>query len=359
MAVNLAEKYEKKLAEGFALASVVDGATTKEFNWDGVKTINVYSPVYQDLVDYKREGTARYGDPKELQDTVNHMEVTRDRCFSITIDKGNNNEQMMVKEAGKVLKGEMKFKAVPEMDKYALGKFIDYAGKTTALASAPTSDTVVEKISDGMVHLSNKNVPAEGRTIFIGWTYFGMLRLSKQFIGIDALGTKALVRGALGTFMGAQVIPVPDEYLKKGSSQCYFLITYKDAIVQPKKINDMKLHKDPPGINGALLEGRFLFDAFVIGAKCDGVYAALTASTKQANPSFSYNSGVLTITSAGATAIYVTLDGSDPRFSKTAIKTTTGGTVTLPTGKTTAKAVAFDDALFASDVATDSERTVS
>lgn len=359
MAINLAEKYEKKIAEGFAQESVLDGATNHEYNWDGVKAINVYSPDYQDLNDYKRTGSNRYGEPKELQDTVNHMEITRDRSFSITIDKGNNKEQMETKEAGRILRGEMKYKAIPEMEKYALGKFIDYAGKIEALAAAPTSATIVEKLSDGMVHMSNKNVPVSDRTIFIGWTYFGMLRISNQFIGIDALGAKALVKGSVGTFMGAQVIPLPDEYLKKGSNQCYFLITSKSAIVFPQKIKDMKLHKDAPGYNGALLEGRFLYDAFVIGAKTDGVYAAVAASTKQAAPTFAFNSGVLTITSAGATAVYVTIDGTDPRFSNTAIKTTSGGTVTLPSGKTTAKAVAFDDELFTSDVATDSERTVS
>lgn len=359
MAINLAEKYEKKLAEGFALASVVDDATTKEYSWDGVKSINVYSPVYSDLVDYTREGTSRYGTPTEVQDTVQNMPIERDRAFSLTIDKGNNNEQMMVKQAGKILRGEMKFKAVPEMDKYALGRFIDYGGKIVPLTTEPTQETIVENLSDGMVHLSNMNVPDENRTIFIGWTYFGMLRLSKQFIGIDSLGTKALVKGALGTFMGASVVPIPDHYLTKGNSKCYFLITYKDAIIQPKKINDMKLHSDPPGINGSLLEGRFLFDAFVIGAKCDGVYAAVAASTQQAKPAFSVSGSTLTVTSSGATEVRVTIDGSDPRFSRSAIKTTSGGTVTLPSGKTTAKAVAFDDVLFTSEVASDSERTVS
>ena len=118
------------------------------------------------------------------------------------------------------------------------------------------------------------------------------------------------------------------------------------------------MKENPAGINGALLEGRFLYDAFELAARCDGVYACVAASTKQATPSFAFSSGVLTVTSAGATGIRVTLDGSDPRFSKDAINIATGGTVTLPSGKTKAKAVAFDDALFTSDVAEDTERTV-
>ena len=359
MAINLATKYEKEIAKVFTLKSKVDGNVSRDYDFTGVKSINVYTPVTQDLNDYKRTGSNRYGDPQELQDTVQEMAIMKDRSFSITIDKGNNAEQMGVKEAAKMLTLQIEEKVTPEMDKYALGKYIDYAGKIEALTAAPTKSTICEKVSDGMVHLSNKKVPDDNRYIYIGWSYFGMLRLSDQFIGIDSLGEKALVHGSLGTFMGAQVIPVPDDYLKKGSSQCYFLIYHKNSVLQPKKIQDYFVKDNPAGINGALLEGRFIYDAFVLGARVDGVYAAVAASTVQADPTFAYNSGVLTITSAGATEVRVTLDGSDPRFSKDAIKTTSGGTVTLPSGKTTAKAVAFDDALFTSGVVTDSERTVS
>lgn len=361
MAINLATKYEKEIAKVFTLKSKVDGNVNKDYDFTGVKSIHVYTPVTQPLNDYKRTGTNRYGEPQELQDTVQEMAVTKDRSFSITIDKGNKTEQMDAKEAAKMLSLEIEEQVTPEMDKYALGRYIDYAGKIDALAAAPTKSTICEKVSDGMVYLSNKKVPDDNRYIYIGWTYFGMLRISDQFIGIDALGEKALVHGSLGTFMGAQVIPVPDDYLKKGSSQCYFLIYHRNSVIQPKKIQDYFVKDNPAGINGALLEGRFIFDAHVLGARADGVYAAVAASTVQATPTFSFESSgsVLTITSEGATSILVTLDGSDPRYSKTAIATTTGGTVTLGKGKTAAKAVALDDGLFTSAVGTDSERTVS
>lgn len=359
MAINLATKYEKEIAKVFTLKSKVDGNVNRDYDFTGVKSIKVYTPITQPLNDYKRTGTNRYGEPQELQDTIQEMELKKDKAFSITIDKGNNSEQMGVKEAAKMLTLEIDEQVLPEIDKYTLGKYIDYAGKIDALTAAPTKSTICEKVSDGMVYLSNKKVPDDNRYIYIGWSYFGMLRLANQFIEIDKLGENALVHGSLGTFMGAQVIPVPDDYLKKGSSQCYFLIFHKNSVLQPKKIQDYFVKENPAGINGALLEGRFIYDAFVLGARADGVYAAVAASTAQATPTFAYNSGVLTITSAGATEVRVTIDGSDPRFSSTAIVTTTGGTVTLPSGKHKAKAVAFDDALFTSAVGEDEERTVT
>jgi hypothetical protein len=185
-----------------------------------------------------------------------------------------------------------------------------------------------------------------------------MLRLSKQFIGVEALAKEALVKGAVGTFMGAQVVTVPDDYLMKGENKAYFLIVYKNSVLQPKKVQDYFVKENPAGINGALIEGRFIYDAFVIGAKCDGVYAAVEGGKVQAKPTFALSGKNLTVTSAGANKIRVTTDGTDPRFSDTAIETTTGGKVVLPTGTHKPRAVAFANAKFTSPVAEDAERTV-
>lgn len=359
MAINLATKYAKELAQAFTQKSVVDGVACKDYEFTGVKNLKVYTAVSQELNDYKRTGLNRYGEPQEAQDTVQDMIVEKDRSFSITIDKGNNSEQMGAKETSKILSIEMNEQAIPEMDKYALRKFIDYAGTIKEMEEEPNEDNIVKMISDAMVHMGNKKVPAENRYIFIGWSYFGILRLSKQFIGVESLAKEALVKGAVGTFMGAQVVTVPDEYLMKGNSRAYFLIVYKNSVLQPKKVQDYFVKENPAGINGALIEGRFIYDAFVIGAKCSGVYAAVESGCVQNAPTFSVNGSNLTVTSAGANKIRVTLDGTDPRFSDSAIETTSGGTVTLPSGKAKAKAVAFDDELFTSDVAEDSERTVA
>lgn len=357
MAINLAAKYSKEIANAFTLRSVVDGTTNKDYDFTGVKTLNVYTPVTQSLADYQRTGTSRYGTPTELQDTMQELMLTRDRSFSITIDKGNNSEQMDAKEASRILSIEMNEQAIPEMDKYALGRFADYAGKIVALDAAPTSENIAQKLSDGMVAMSNKNVPADGRFIFIGWSCFGALRLSNQFIGVESLAKSALVKGAIGTFMGAQVVVVPDDYLKKGDKTCYFIITHKNSVIQPKKVQDYFVKENPAGINGALLEGRFIYDAFVLGGRCDGVYAAVASGAQQAAPAFTYAASTKkeTIASSGADFILYTTDGTDPRYSSSAVKAV-GGSATVDLsgfagGSAVLKAVAIKDGAFTSDLA--------
>lgn len=357
MSINLASKYSKELANAFAVKSVVDGTTNKDYDFTGVRTLNVYTPVTQGLSDYSRTGTSRYGTPTELQDTMQELILGKDRSFSITIDKGNNAEQMGSKEASKILAIEMNEQAIPEMDKYALGKFVDYAGKIDALSAAPTTATIAEKLSDGMVAMSNKKVPADNRCIFIGWSCFGLLRLSTQFIGVEALAKNVLVKGALGTFMGAQVVVVPDEYLKKGTNQCYFLITHKNSVIQPKKVQDYFVKENPEGINGALLEGRFIYDAFVLGGRCDGVYAAVASAAQQTTPTLTYSSAEksVTIASSGADFMLYTTDGSDPRYSTAAVKATGASAAAdvsaFAGGSVTIKAAAFKDGKFTSATA--------
>lgn len=348
--INYASKYEKQLAQEFTQKSVVDGAVGNDYEFTGVKNIKVYTAVSQPLNDYKRTGQNRYGEPTEVQDTVQDMEVKKDRSFALTIDKGNNSEQMDVKAPGKILKIEMDEQVIPEMDKHALTTYIDLAGLTKVAAEAPTEENIVKMISDALVAMGNAKIPNQNRTIFLTWEAYGLLRLSKQFIGVEGLAKNILTHGVLGMFMNAKVVPVPDEYLTKNGKKAHFVIVYKNAVLQPKKIQDYFVKENPAGINGALLEGRFIYDAFVIAAKAKGVYALVEANARQATPTIAISGTTATVTSAGAKAIRVTTDGTDPRFSETAVETTSGGTVTVKTGDKV-RAVAFSDTLFASEVA--------
>ena len=82
----------------------------------------------------------------------------------------------------------------------------------------------------------------------------------------------------------------------------------------PYKIADAKVHEDPVGVSGALIEGRHYYDAYVLGAKCGGVYALVAADTVSDAPVVASGK----ITAGSGAAIRYTLDGSDPRYSDSA-----------------------------------------
>ena len=102
----------------------------------------------------------------------------------------------------------------------------------------------------------------------IGATAFAKLVLSPEFLNLEKLGNKALGAGVVGEVRGLKIVPVPDAYMP---AKTHILTVKKAAVLAPTQIKDMKIHEDAPGISGALMEIRWLFDAFVLDAKNKGV----------------------------------------------------------------------------------------
>ena len=90
MAVNLSTKSADKLTRRSALKhSVIAGSFDDNYSFKGAKTIEIITPVSQPLNDYQRSGSNRYGTPTELQDVKQELTLTKDKSWSMTIDKGN------------------------------------------------------------------------------------------------------------------------------------------------------------------------------------------------------------------------------------------------------------------------------
>ncbi len=346
MAINLATKYSDKIAEAFSHASYVRGKVSSEYDLSGVKSIKIYTPVTVDENDYQRSGVNRYGTPQEMQDTVQELTMTQDKSFSLTIDKGNNEDQMNIKGAGRMMQLQLREKSTPAADKYALNRFAALAGKVMTVSAKPTKSNIVSTIFDMGQIMDDAQVPEENRYLYMTAEMYKLVNISDEFISIDKLGEKSISRGECGEVDNFRIIKVPTGYLP---ANCFMLATYKGSVLMPYKIQDAKIHQDPPGLSGNLLEGRHYYDAFVLGAKCMGVVACVLSSEQQAAPTLTITTHKVTPTSASADKILYTLDGTDPRYSDTA--QVVSGEITMKQGQTI-KAVAFGKAgKFTSDVA--------
>ena len=56
-----------------------------------------------------------------------------------------------------------------------------------------------------------------------------------------------------------------------------FIIAHPVATTSPVKLEDYKIHDNPPGINGKLVEGRIRYDAFVLDNKKKAIYVHKSA----------------------------------------------------------------------------------
>ena len=288
--INLATKYSPKVVDRFYLDSVVLGKTSKEYDWDGVNSVKVWTINTYDPTDYSRPvndsaspglisaGTAhaRYGNTYEVTDTIQTMTLTQDKAVSLSVDKGNNTQEMMIKNAGKVMALEMREKFIPMFDKYCLGVWGDPAncGTVTELSS-PSKSNIVDAVSAHVTALRNKFATVDDAYCFIGETNYALLLLAQEFINYNnpAFAPQHLEKGVMGKLRGLQIVPVPDSYFVDTNIQ--FLTAKRSAILAPTKIKDMKVHTDPVGISGALLEIRWLYDAFVLETKKDGLAVCL------------------------------------------------------------------------------------
>lgn len=349
---NLASKYAGKMEKQWLHDSFVKPHTNGELEFNGVDTVQVYVPTTVPLNDYRREGTARYGDPKELIPNVHRYQMKQDKSYTGTIDLGNSRSRTIGAATGEWVKNQNSEVVIPFEDRYALNVFAQNGRVVELGASAQlTRDTALAELEKARAALLNGRVPVENRVVWASAVFTGLIAESKQFTEIEKLAVSAVRKGEVGQCKTFRIIEIPDDLMPAG---CHFIAAHKSALVQADKITELKVNTSPQGISGTLIEARNLFDAFVIGSLAKGVYALVANSTKQAC-TVSIATHQATVTAADAKEIWYTLDGSDPRFSQSRQMVATGGKVTTTAGQTI-RAVAYGAAgKFTSDIAEDTD----
>ena len=329
--VNLKTKYSPLVSERIAKRSITDSMAGGKYDFTGVKGITISDVDVVALGNYNRSSTSGYGAPSELGDAEQYLEMTQDKAFTYKIDKGNEAEQMNIKKANETLKREIDEVIVPTLDKYRLDKWCRKAGSVASLA-AVNNTSIVGLIMDCTEKLDNALTPEEGRVLYIKTSGYKALKQAPNFVYTDKLAQDSLVKGQVGMLDNMPVIKVPSSYLPAGVE---WLITYKRALLAPQKLADYKIHTDPPGISGNLVEGRLMHDAFVIGTLANHVCVGINSNYAINAPTLAWDNTNSKVTVSSTTAgvdLYYTTDGSDPRYSKS--KTTiaaNAGTITFAT----------------------------
>ena len=318
--IHFPENYKKTLMQGFAKASETDGLFTHELDieFSGVNTVHVTTVKTTPLQQYNRGiefGTSsRYGKTVEVGDEVQTFTMTQEPSLSLSIDKANNADQFNMKKAGNVMKAYRDEQIIPTMDTYRLRKWAQDGGIHKELSEAPSKTNIVTQIIELHNEMLDAGVPDQ-ITLVIARSYLPSLKLSSEWTALDSLGGKSLPKGSIGEFDGMAVKPTTT---KRMPAKVPFMLIYKGSVISPMKINTLKGHVDPPGMNGDLLEFKMYYDAFVIGKKANGVAVAVLKGFVTAAPTISVSGGKATITGASGATVMYTTDGSDPRYSKDA-----------------------------------------
>lgn len=272
---ELAVKFAPYVDEQFSTESKTSLLTNQNFNWTGAKTVKVYKIGTGTMNDYGRSGPegsnwSRYGAVESLDATTEDFTLEKDRSFTFAIDTMDTDETVQQLEAASALARQQREVVIPEVDKYVYGKIAAGAGTKVEIPSVDDS-TIYKEILKGSKTLDNAQAPEEGRQLVVTPDTLLLMKQCKDIVMETDIGNDLRIRGVISNLDGMNVIKVPESRLPK---DCMFMIVHPCATVAPTKLASYNTHINPPGISGQLVEGRIVYDAFVLENKKMAIYYA-------------------------------------------------------------------------------------
>lgn len=274
MARELVTKYAPYVDEIFSQESKKSLLTNNDFDFDGAGTVKIYKVSTADMNDYGRNGAAegnwsRYGKVADLDATTETMTLSKDRSFTFVIDKLDENETARQLSGATALARQVRNVVVPEVDTHVYTKVA--AGAGTVIEVELTSTNIYEHILLASKTLDDELVPEEGRVLVVTPDVYRLMKLNKEIVMETEIGADMRKKGVISNLDGAAVVKVPAVRLPKDFR---FMLTHPCATTAPTKLEDYNTHLNPPGINGTLVEGRIVYDAFVLENKKKAIYYA-------------------------------------------------------------------------------------
>lgn len=274
MAINLVTKFLPYVDELFKNESKKSLLTNQDFDWTGAHTVKVYKISTATMNDYDRAGTgsgatgSRYGTVASLNATTEEFTLSKDRSFTFVIDKLDTDETAQQLAAASALARQQREVIIPEVDKYVYSEMCENAG-TAPAALTLTSENIYSEILKASQALDDAEVPETNRVLLVTPAVYLLMKQCPDITMETEIGNDMRLKGVVSNLDGANVIKVPAARLPENFG---FLLAHPSATVAPTKLEDYKIHQDPPGISGSLVEGRIVYDAFVLDNKKKALY---------------------------------------------------------------------------------------
>jgi len=266
---NLTTVYSPIVDEKFATESKSGLVTNQNYDFVGARTVKVYSVGTATLNDYGRntDGTSRYGTVKDLNVVEQELTMSQDKSFTFPIDKMDEDETLGALNAGSALARQIREVVMPEVDKYTFLKMAANAGNSAT--GTFTDESAYDDILTGTETLDDAEVAGEGRVLLCPSATYKNIKKSKEIVLETEIGQDMRKRGVVAELDGMLVQKLPSKYFPTGLN---FMIAHPIATPRPIKLVEYKIHTEPQGVSGSLVEGRIYYDAFVLDNKADAIY---------------------------------------------------------------------------------------
>lgn len=279
MSIELVTKYLPYVDEIFTQESKKSLLTNQDFSFDGAHTVKIYMISTSEMNDYGRNGASggnwsRYGAVKDLDATTQTLPLKKDRSFTFVVDALDENETVKALAGASALARQIREVVIPEIDTYTFSVMVDGAGHKPD-AVALTSDNIYDEIVKASAALDDALVPETGRVLTVTPAVYLLMKKCKDITMETEIGNDMRLRGVIANIDGAVTLKIAAARLPENFG---FMLAHPCATVAPTKLEDYNTHVNPPGINGTLVEGRIVYDAFVLKNKAKAIYyQAVTA----------------------------------------------------------------------------------
>lgn len=272
MAINLVTKFTDHVDELFTAESKKSLLTNNDYDWTGAHTIKVHKVNTVSMNDYDRAGTgkntSRFGVLGKVENELEEFTLRKDRSFTFVIDKMDKDETGGVLSGASALARQQREIIIPEVDQYVYAEMAANAG-TKVVDVTLTESNIYDEIIKGTEHLDDEDVPDTARVLTVVPEVYRMMKKCPDLTLHCDVTEKQRLSGVIAMVDGMDVVKISK---KRMPANAGFMICHPVATVAPTKLEDYRVHQDPPGISGELVEGRIVYDAFVLDNKKKAIY---------------------------------------------------------------------------------------
>lgn len=286
--IALAEMFVGVLDEKYKMESVTDFLDAPDEIVQGTATADTVQLPQIDpegLGDYSRNAGFEKG---ESDVTWEAYKLTMDRGRQFQID--NYDDQETIETAfGQLADEFMRLHVVPEIDAYRFQEMADNAGETEE--DDLSKNDVIEAIDEADAHLTDKEVPMEGRVIWVNPTVYKYLKqddmlermvdtqtgeevVDRRFWDLDGNTLVVVPSGRFNTSFDFKDGDDNEGGFDADGDEINFLMAHPTAVLPIVKHNDPRVF-DPEtnqSANAWLFDYRLYHDCFVLDNKEDAIY---------------------------------------------------------------------------------------
>lgn len=274
---NYSSAYLAVIDERYFLNAKTDGIVNKgvRLDFNGKQSVTIYTVNTVSEVDYVRSGTNRFGSLVELGNSTETFTLSQDKAATFTVDRGNLDDSMMIQEASKSVKRQVREVSVPNTDIYRLGVLQAYAvAQSQSATAALSTSNAYSKLLAQNDAMTDAKVPEDGRYCYLTSANYSLLKQDTAFAKNCDTTYADLKKGIIGQVDGITLVKVPASYLPANTG---YLLVHDEVLIAPTKFNSIRTLTDVQGIDGSVCELRRYYDAFIPTNRGVGVRAHMTA----------------------------------------------------------------------------------